>query len=307
MVQQAAPRAVVATYLDDRSIWATGRQPGPIVLAAAQAGEPVDTFFGLRHHPEKLACFGLGAQTRRLLEANSRWAGPVKQRFVLLGVQYVFGLTCLPDAAGLSAMVDMRCQRIAYAARGLALRRNLVRELVLPLFSWSAPWSKFKVSDVKSWTKSVAFALWGRQPAPGRSRLLLWHVLGRPYLHPEHALDFTVARQEWYRCSRRPAVVLTRPAIVPRWPAFQNKWGWACLGDGSWRTPLGTLKPGWDGLCALRRAADFAFLQRMWAEDPKSAPFDLALSAPCFEPLRQLVASTTEEPACACTLGLYVW
>ena len=109
------------------------------MLAAAQAGEPVDTFFGLRHHPEKLACFGLGAQTRRLLEANSRWVGPVKQRFVLLGVQYVFGLTCLPDA-GLSAMVDMRCQRIAYAARGLALRRNLVRELVLPLFSWSAPW-----------------------------------------------------------------------------------------------------------------------------------------------------------------------
>ena len=127
---------------------------------------------------------------------------------------------------------------------------------------------KFKVSDVQSWTKSVAFALWGRHPAPGRSRLLLWQVLGRPYLHPEHALDFTVARQEWYRCSRRPAVVLTRPAIVPRWPAILKKWGWTCLGDGSWRTPLGTLKPGWDGLCALRRAADFAFLQRMWSEDP---------------------------------------
>eukprot|EP00439_Symbiodinium_sp_Y106_P072455 s897_g13.t1 len=290
VVQQAAPRAVVATYLDDRSIWATGRQPGPIVLAAAQAGEPVDIFFGLRHHPEKLACFGLGAPTRRLLEANSRWVGPVKQRFVLLGVQYVFGLTCLPDAAGLSAMVDMRCQRIAYAARGLALRRNLIRELVLPLFSWSAPWSKFKVADVKKWTQSVAFALWGRQPAPGRSRLLLWHVLGRPYLHPEHATDFAVGRQEWYRCSRRPTVVLTRPAIVPRWPAVLKKWGWTCLGDGSWRTPLGTLKPGWDGLCALRRAADYAFLQRIWAQDPKSAPFDLALSAPCFEPLRQLVA-----------------
>ena len=204
----------------------------------------------------------------------------------------MFGLTCLPDAAGLSAIVAMRCQRIAYAARGLALRRALIRELVIPLFSWSAPWSKFKVSDVQSWTKSVAFALWGRHPAPGRSRLLLWHVLGRPYLHPEHAMDFTVARQEWYRCSRRPAVVLTRPAIVPCWPAILKKWGWTCLGDGSWRTPLGILKPGWDGLCALRRAADFAFLQRMWAEDPKSAPFDLALSTPCFEPLQQLVAGS---------------
>ena len=101
VVQQAAPRAVVATYLDDRSIWAACRQPGPIVLAAAQAGAPVDRFFGLRHHPEKLACFAIGAQTRSLLEANSQWVGPVKQRFALLGVHYVFGLTCLPDAAGL--------------------------------------------------------------------------------------------------------------------------------------------------------------------------------------------------------------
>ena len=51
VVQQAAPRAVVATYLDDRSIWAACRQPGPIVLAAAQAGEPVDRFFRVAAPP----------------------------------------------------------------------------------------------------------------------------------------------------------------------------------------------------------------------------------------------------------------
>ena len=159
---------------------------------------------------------GLGFEDRGC-PATSRLRCMLRLRRPLLG------LTCL-RSAGLSAIVAMRCQRIAYAARGLALRRALIRELVIPLFSWSAPWSKFKVSDVQSWTKSVAFALWGRHPAPGRSRLLLWHVLGRPYLHPEHAMDF--------RCSRRPAVVVTRPAIVPRWPAMLKKWGWtACAAD----------------------------------------------------------------------------
>ena len=62
------------------------------------------------------------------------------------------------------------------------------------------------------------------------------------------------------------------------------------LADGTWRTPLGILRPGWDGLCALRRAADFSFLQRLWAQDPKSVHHDLALSVPCFEPLRHLAA-----------------
>ncbi|CAE7800881.1 pol, partial [Symbiodinium sp. CCMP2456] len=280
VVQQAVPRAVIATYLDDRTVWSVGRQPGPLVLAAAQAGDPVDRFFGLRHHPEKLACFGTGTLTKSFLVTNAQWLGPLRPHFVLLGVHYAVGLTCLPETTKLSAVVASRCQRIGFAARGMALRRALVRQLVLPLFAWCAPWSQFKVTHVQAWTRNVAFALWGRPPAPSRSRLLLWHVTGRPHLHPEHAMDFVVARQEWYRCSRQPAVVLTRPAIVPRWPAVLKKWGWTCQADGSWRTPLGVLKPGWDGLCALRRAADYAFLQRLWKEDAKSAPFDLALSTP---------------------------
>ncbi|CAE7271763.1 unnamed protein product, partial [Symbiodinium sp. CCMP2456] len=255
----------------------------------AQAGDPVDRFFGLRHHPEKLACFGTGTLTKSFLVANAQWLGPLRPHFVLLGVHYAVGLTCLPEASKLSAVVASRCQRIGFAARGMALRRALVRQLVLPLFAWCAPWSQFKVTHVQAWTRNVAFALWGRPPAPSRSRLLLWHVTGRPHLHPEHAMDFAVARQEWYRCSRQPAVELTRPAIVPRWPAVLKKWGWTCQADGSWRTPLGVLKPGWDGLCALRRAADYAFLQRLWKEDAKSAPFDLALSTPCFEPLQRKV------------------
>ncbi|CAE7223538.1 unnamed protein product [Symbiodinium sp. CCMP2456] len=283
----AVPRAVIATYLDDRTVWSVGRQPGPLVLAAAQAGDPVDRFFGMRHHPEKLACFGTGTLTKSFLVTNAQWLGPLRPHFVLLGVHYAVGLTCLPETTKLSAVVASRCQRIGFAARGMALRRALVRQLVLPLFAWCAPWCQFKVTHVQAWTRNVAFALWGRPPAPSRSRLLLWHVTGRPHLHPEHAMDFVVARQEWYRCSRQPAVVLTRPAIVPRWPAVLKKWGWTCQADGSWRTPLGVLKPGWDGLCALRRAADYAFLQRLWKEDAKSAPFDLALSTPCFEPLQR--------------------
>eukprot|EP00439_Symbiodinium_sp_Y106_P041875 s6746_g5.t1 len=289
-VQRAVPRAVVATFLDDRTVWSVGAQPGPIVLDAARAGEPVDRFFGLSLHPEKLSCFAVGARTKDALEANAQLVGPLKQRFVLLGVHYAFGTTCLPDTAGLTATVATRCQRIAFAARSLDLRRALVQELVIPLFAWSAPWSKFKVGTVKSWTSSIAIALWGRQPAAGRSRLLLWHVVGQPRLHPEHALDFAVARQEWYRCSRRPAVLLTRSAAAPRWPVTLRKWGWTCLADGTWRTPLGVLRPGWDGLCALRRAADFSFLQRLWAQDPKCVHHDLALSVPCFEPLRHFAA-----------------
>ncbi|CAE7366489.1 unnamed protein product, partial [Symbiodinium sp. KB8] len=289
VVKAAEPRASLAVYLDDRTVWRVGRQASQVVVAAAGAGTTFDDFFGLRLHPEKLGSFATTARERAALQAEALVVGAVKTQFVLLGVPYTFGTTCLPDTAALTASVQRRCERVALAAASLPLRRSLVSELVLPLFAWAGPWTHFKQTHVDTWTRAVALALWGHKPPNSRSRLLLWHVVGRPRLHPAHALDWATVRQEWLRCSLPDAFRLGSATITPRWVALQRKWGWTSAPDGSWITALGVLRPGWDSLGCLRRVADYAFLQQVWTLDPKSSEHDLALSLPAFGPACRFV------------------
>ena len=289
VVKAAEPRASLAVYLDDRTVWRVGRQASQVVVTAARAGTTFDDFFGLRLHPEKLGSFASTAPEREALQAEALVVGAVKTQFVLLGVPYAFGTTCLPDTAALTSTVKRRCDRVALAATSLPRRRALVQELVLSLFAWAGPWTHFKKADVDAWTRDVAHALWGHKPPLARSRLLLWHVVGRPSHHPAHALDWATARREWLRCSVPDAFRLGAATITPSWPVLQRKWGWTTAQDGSWITPVGILRPGWDGLACLKRAADYAFLQQVWALDPKCCEHDLSLSFPAFGSARRFV------------------
>ncbi|CAE7549074.1 pol, partial [Symbiodinium necroappetens] len=293
IVREAEPRATLAVYLDDRTVWHVGKHAVQVVCAAARAGQAFDSFFGLQLHPDKLGSFGVGRGVRAGLALEAELVGLVKTSFVLLGVHYAFGLTALPDTTTLTSAVWRRCERIAMAVASVARRRALLEELVIPLFSWSGPWTQFRKQDLMSWDRAVALALWGYKPPRSRSRLLLWHVLGRPCLCPEHALDFATARQEWLRCSTPGAFRLLDITTTPSWAALQRKWGWSETVTGEWRTPLGLLRPGWDGLAVLRRVADYAFLQGLWAVDPKASDRDLSLSLPTFAPARPMVTEGT--------------
>ncbi|CAE7863325.1 trmA, partial [Symbiodinium microadriaticum] len=287
IVREAEPRTTLAVYLDDRTVWHVGRHAVQVVCEAARAGQAFDSFFGLQLHPDKLGSVGVGPGVRAGLSAEAELVGPVKTSFVLLGVHYAFGLTALPDTATLTSEVWRRCERIALAVSSVARRRALLEELVIPLFSWSGPWTQFRKQDLMSWDRAVALlSLWSFKPPKSRSRLLLWHVLGRPRLCLEHALDFATARQEWLRCSTPGAFRLLDTTVTPRWAALQHKWGWSETVTGEWRTPLGLLRPGWDGLAVLHRVADYTFLQGLWAADPKASDRDLSLSLPTFAPAR---------------------
>ena len=291
VVAQAAPTASLAAYLDDRTVWAVGPGAAGRVCEAARAGVAFDQFFGLRLHPEKLRSFAITSPARAAMLVQADLVGPLSTRFVLLGVHYAFGTTALPDTAALTVKVRLRCERIAVAAASPGLRRRLVQELVVPLFAWTGPWTAFKQGAVTAWASCIALALWGSKPPSARSRLLLWHVVGRPHLRPEHALDLATARQEWMRVSRPGRLVWGPSVPTPQWHAVMRKWGWHHAPTGDWHTPLGTLRPGWDGLHCLFRAANHAFLQRMWGQDPKTVEWDLAHSVPCFQPACLLAAS----------------
>ena len=174
VVKAAEPRASLAVYLDDRTVWRVGRQASQVVVAAARAGTTFDDFFDLCLHPEKLGSIATTARERAALQTEALVVGTVKTQFVLLGVPYTFGTTCLPDTTALTASVQRCCERVALAAASPACR-----ELVLPLFARAGPGTHCKQTHVDTWTRAVALALWGHKT---RSRLLLWHVVGRPRL-----------------------------------------------------------------------------------------------------------------------------
>ena len=85
----------------------------------------------------------------------------------------------------------------------------------------------------------VELALWRRSRPPFRSPLLAWHVLGRPGLHPEFAMDAAM-RYEWHpqcgRCDGFPT--------CPRWPQVLKRWSWLVRRGRLWSTSLRDLHPG---------------------------------------------------------------
>ena len=88
VVRAAEPRASLAVYLDDRTVWRVGRQASQVVVAAARAGTTFDDFFGLRLHPDtpnhfllfcsiegrsswNLVCRSMAVASQRLMITNS--------------------------------------------------------------------------------------------------------------------------------------------------------------------------------------------------------------------------------------------
>ena len=133
------------------------------------------------------------------LAAHADLLGPVQQTFRLLGVRYKFGPD-LADAATTSNF-ERRSQRIARVTYKLWMRRLLVNALLVTLVSWAGPWQRPATTHLKTWTRACERALWAGRPAPARSPLLAWFVLGDAWCHPEFALAFSAARSTYTHCS----------------------------------------------------------------------------------------------------------
>ena len=110
------------------------------LVAAVEAGAPVDQHFGMVVHPGKIASFGTSARVRRRLAVHSALLGHPCTSFKLLGIHYcVVANRPAPELEALTALIQLRSERVAKVARMPALRRALLRTTVLSLFQWAGP------------------------------------------------------------------------------------------------------------------------------------------------------------------------
>ena len=192
------PRVSLAVNLDDRTMWKKGVNGIHVVTNAMQAGAQVDAILGMELHPDKLNSFTTKQHLTPQLSQIQDVLGAPCSKFTLLGIQYNLERAgaCV-NAEKLSFDIHERCRKIRLAAKRLGTRKTLLWQLVISLFAWTGAFHHYDVDTIKSWTSSIEAAVWGRKPAPGRSRLLCWNSLGTPRLHPAFALHFAAARAEW--------------------------------------------------------------------------------------------------------------
>ena len=279
----------MAVYLDDRTCWMTGRGAVDKLSDAAQACKEADRFFGLELHPEKQSAFTNGEAARRQMRELQELMGPITDSFKLLGVHYQLGSAKGIDTDELTAKVQRRSERIGMAVNSLATRRRLLREMVITLFMWAGPWQQYGKKARQLWASSIERALWGGSRPRGRSVLLAWHVLGRPQLHPDFAVDMAAMRFEWHRQGSADDTL----AQCQRWGRVAQSWGWQFRPDGCWVTSLGVLRPGWDSFAAAVRAAEYEWFRLTWNCDPKTRDADLDHSILGLRASRQHVMSAS--------------
>ena len=239
------PRVSLAVYLDDRAMWKKGVNGIHLVTNAMQAGAQVDAILGMELHPDKLNSFTTKQHLTPQLSQIQDVLGAPCSKFTLLGIQYNLERAgaCV-NAEKLSFDIQERCRKIRLAAKRLGTRKTLLGQLVISLFAWTGAFHHYDVDTIKRWTSSIEAAVWGRKPAPGRSRLLFWNSLGTPRLNPAFALHFAAARAEWQRQCRLAIGVPAAVSPGPRWNTACKDWNWRVEG-GLWITPVGTLKPWW--------------------------------------------------------------
>ena len=264
----SVPSVSRSIYLDDRVMFATGRNAASDVCAALRAAAVADKAICLTVHPDKLACWATRAPARRVLAADPELCGPLVTSFRLLGVTYrLTSGSGVVDSTRLDKVVTDRCRRIAIAARALHLRRHLLMSLVLSLVSWLGPWTTVPHLTANGWARSIEAAV-GRIVS-ARSRFLLWSSWARPRLHPKFALAFAAVSHEL----RRVGGSVPPPATVTACPALEASlavFAWSILPGGAWSTPFGQFAPGFVTRAVVLKVAEDSWLRLLWASDPKT-------------------------------------
>ena len=264
--QRAAPSISLRVFLDDRTLWtlAPGEAGVSSLVAAVEAGRPVDDHFGMVVHPGKIASFGTSARVRRRLEVHRELLGMPCTSFKLLGIHYSVATNrTAPEIEALTEVIQLRCERVAKLAKAPAMRRTLLRSTVLSLFQWGGPWQRYAKSQLSKWTSAIEVAVWGGSRPNTRSRLLGCAALSGPETSVDFALALSTLRHEW---SRAQAAVLQghrdgEPGRQLR--ALCLRWGWT-YENGVLDTLVGTFVPSYHTLGAVRRAAVQAWHQELW-------------------------------------------
>lgn len=275
-VTRAHPRIGLAIYLDDRSLWAQGRDAVSALVAAAEHAADTDRIFGFTVHPAKRECFALSPRDRRALSSEAALLGPVTAAPTLLGVTYRFGRAGKPAHTDLTTKLIQRCRKIGRVARSVPLRRALLQLLVASLFRWLGPWSTFPANTLRRWSSHMESALWGRRPPPGRDRYLFWVTFGPHTMHPEYLIHFEALRREWRAGSSTPCPTATAAFQFFRWTRHPTHWD----------TPYGPIRPAWDTERLLGHLAARSWLRLLWDYDTKTADPIRPTQEPVTEHLR---------------------
>ena len=226
-------KSEVPFFLDDRTLWSVGAKAITVVTDAMEAGSFIDSCLGWQLHPHKTSCFTTKKSMLAGLQQVESVLGSPSSTFTLLGIHYnLFRQGMCVDAASLTQVIRERTRKIRLAARSLFARRILLRQLVVSLFAWTGSWHRYTKAVLNHWSMLIETAVWGKQPASGRSRFLFWNSLGTPEIHPLFALQFATIRAEWRRQCR---LKCGEPVVGKRGPRVDSvlqAWNWSISSDG---------------------------------------------------------------------------
>ena len=275
-VRLSHPGAQLATFVDDRTVWHTGRNAASDLLDTLGAAAEADRALALQVHPDKRACWATRPQHRAHLAHHEPMCGPVCDTFKLLGLRYkVSSDSGVIEGCGIQDVIARRTRRIGLAAHSLFLRRGLLASTVISTFSWMGPWVTVAHTTAQGWARSLESAVSGNLVS-ARSRFLLWAVWGRPHLRPKFALAWAAVAHELRRVARN----LSTPCC-PQLESAMQVLGWTRTAAGVFVTPYGEFLPGFVSPTTAKAAAEDSWLRQLWAQDPKSAgplPPDLHFS-----------------------------
>ena len=271
-VKTQVPQIRSAIFLDDRTLWSVGAKAITVVTNAMEAGSFIDSCLGWQLHPHKTSCFTTKKSMLAGLQQVESVLGSPSSTFTLLGIHYnLFRQGMCVDAASLTQVIRERTRKIRLAARSLFARRILLRQLVVSLFAWTGSWHRYTKAVLNHWSMLIETAVWGKQPASGRSRFLFWNSLGTPEIHPLFALQFSTIKAEWRRQCR---LKCGEPVVGKRGPRVDSvlqAWNWSISADGIWTTPEGSCPVGWCSSKHFVKIAKQAWLRNLWNEDSKTS------------------------------------
>lgn len=170
-MKSRAPLCRSLTYADDRLLWI---ENGSVQLLedAMSINAGFERSVGWTDNDEKRRFFAIRTADRRRLTLHLR--RPVDADIRFLGFDYALTRRRLcADTSRLRTVAERRCRRIAIAGGTFAVRKSLIRSLVLPLVTWLSPWSRPRKDHIKQLNSWIERAV---QPAmaPGRCRYPLF-------------------------------------------------------------------------------------------------------------------------------------
>ena len=256
-------------YVDDRAMWARGRNAVNKLKQALEEAEKIDAELGMKMRADKCEIFATHKKLRK--QAKQKLAPFVDgkgcvETFSLLGVWYNVTRKhrCHGNPKGYKKARKL-LTRLKHATDDFRIKRNLIRSMVLPPVTWMGAWSRAQKNHLLKIRTAVEKTTrkWMGEASPA----LNWITKIGPDLDPFFQVDQDVIRHlKWmWDQGKQPNGKRWRIREMFKYNCITSK------GEGKYETENVTIDLGWDGGKAVRNMLIMAWEKRRIKEDARDS------------------------------------